>query len=102
MVAGIITAVLGALEMLLLNAVLKYVLAGNIKKTVLLIIIKLALYGAAITLIMLTMKDSLIAAAIGFSVGLPGAAIVTTIISLCRNKKAATKGDERLGHSENN
>lgn len=92
MIAFIVALCLGAAEMLLLKKLLGFALKGDMKKTVLFVFLKLALYGAVIAVIMLLLKSQLKWAAIGFSVGLPGAAIVSTLFSL--KKETAPTGEK--------
>ncbi len=86
----------GVTQSFLLNRLLKYALGGNIKKTLLFLLCKLALYGAVITLIVLFLKSDILKAATGFAVGLPGS---TFALFLYNMKKTPEKeGDEKIGN----
>ena len=74
MLAFLLAFVTGVTQMLLLNAVLKGALAGRIKRSALLIVAKLVLYAAVCTVTVLFLREDYMKAALGFCVGLPGAA----------------------------
>lgn len=100
MLAFFLTLFLGIGEMLLLSTVLKNALAGDMKKTLIFILIKLLLYAAVITTVVLLPKTSLVPAAVGFCIGLPGAAIVYTVVTV--KKKSSVKGDDGVENGTDN
>lgn len=100
MLAFFLTFFLGIGEMLLLSVVLKAALAGDMKRVLIFIPLKLVLYVAIITPVVLLLENSLALAAAGFCVGLPGAAIIYAVIS--SRKKTAAKGDDGVGNGSDN
>lgn len=75
--------------MFLLNAVIKKAFSGDVVKAVLLIVAKIALYGACLAPVIIFMGDDIYYAAAGFAVGLPGVALVNVLI-----KKPKKEGDD--------
>ena len=103
MLAFLLAFVTGVAQMLALNAVLKSALAGKLKRCVLLIAAKLALYAAVLAVTALFLRDNYIEAATGFCIGLPGAAFTFTTAAIIKNKKKRTaKGVDELEHGADN
>lgn len=96
MLAFAITAVTGVVQALLLNTVLKSALSGDFKKTAVFLFLKLIAYAAVIIVIMLAFKAYIVKAALGYCLGLPGAALVFSAVEIIKNKK---RGDEKNENS---
>lgn len=96
MLAFVIAAVTGVVQALILNIVLKSALSGDFKKTVGFLFLKLAVYAAVIAVIMLAFKAYIVKAALGYCLGLPGAALVFCAVGIINNKK---RGDEKNENS---
>lgn len=87
MSAFVIAAVTGVAEAYLLNFLIKGALSGNIKKTAVFLLLKLLVYAAAVSVIMLFFQNYIIKAALGYCLGLPGAVLIFTAVSIFNNKK---------------
>lgn len=96
MSAFIVAAVTGVAEAFLLNLLIKGALSGNIKKTAAFLFLKLLIYAAAVSVIMLFFQNYIIKAALGYCLGLPGAVLIFTAVSIFKNKKGG-KGENGNG-----
>lgn len=100
----VLMALLGCGQFFVLKFLLENVLDGNMKKTVLLLLMKLALYGAVLPVIFFVLKENILLSAAGFCVGLPGAVAVFAVknILFSKNKKSDGKGDDKVETTLNN
>ena len=99
MVSAVLCAFTGAIQVLLLNKLLKAVLSGDFSKTLVCLLVKFLCYGAVFSVIYFFFKDEVFYAAAGFTVGL----IVALAIILIKSKKqgksiALDKGDDANEH----
>lgn len=100
MISATLCAFMGAIQVLLLNKLLKAVLSGDFGKTLVCLFAKFVCYGAVFSVVYFFFKDELIYSAAGFTVGL----IVALVIFLIKSKKqghltALGKGDDANEHS---
>lgn len=89
-----IAAVTGVTQAFLLNLLIKNALSGNIKKTALYLFLKLLIYAATVTALVLSVKAYIINAALGYCLGLPGAALIFTAVKIIKNKERRIHEDE--------
>lgn len=71
MLAFIIAMLFGTVQMFVLSILLRSVTSGNIKTVIKALLVKLALYGAAIAVLLLKFPESIINCACGYAAGLP-------------------------------
>lgn len=94
MTAFAIAAVTGVAQAFLLSALIKNALSGNLKKTALYLFLKLLIYASAVTALVLCFKAYIINAALGYCLGLPGAALIFTAVKIIKNKERGIREDE--------
>lgn len=94
----VLMAMLGFGQFFVLKYLLKNVLDGNMKKTLVFLLLKLALYGIGLPVVFIVLKEDILLSASGFCVGLPGAVLVFAIknILFAKNKKSDGKGDDKV------
>ena len=102
--AGLFTGIaVSALQVVLLNELIKSALAGKIGKTAAFFGIKAALYLAVILPFALLVKEQVTMLAAGLCAGLLACAAVCAAVSIIKNKKKSReKGDDAVGHGNDN
>lgn len=76
MLAFIMAMLFGAVQMFVLSILLRSVTSGNIKAVIKSLLVKLALYSAAISILLLKFPENIINCACGYAAGLPISAAV--------------------------
>ncbi len=98
MAAFIFCLVVGFLQTVLLSVCLTGALAGNMKKALISILLKSALYGVSFTILYFVFIDSVIFAGAGFVAGVIASVIFIALKSFFDNKK----GDDKIDHGRDN
>lgn len=96
MISFIIMFVLSFLQFYILKALMKYVFKGDMLKTVLFLLLKLALYGCVIPLVLFVIKEKIFFAAAGLIIGLIAAMTVYFV------KECKGKGDDTVDNNIRN
>lgn len=92
MLVAVLSAFAGAVQVVLLNRLIKFALSGEFNKTLVYLLVKMLCYAAVFGVIYIFFKDYVYYAAVGFPVGL----IVALAILLIKSKK---QGDDVNEHS---
>jgi hypothetical protein len=87
MIAGLICMLVGAAQFFLLKRLMGCALRGE-RGAVKYILVKLALYAAAIALVITLLRDQAIGAGIGLAAGMLGSAILSSVRTLVLGKGA--------------
>lgn len=93
MISAILCAFTGAVQVVLLSKLLKTALSGDLRKTLVYLLLKFLCYGAVFGVIYFFFMKDIYYAAAGFPVGL----IVALVILLIKSKKQG-KGDDVNEH----
>lgn len=96
MISFIIMFALSFSQFYILKALIKYVLKGDMLKTLLFLLLKLALYGCVIPLVLFVIKEKIFLTAAGLIIGLI-AAMTVYLIKECRGK-----GDDTVDNNIRN
>ncbi len=89
MISLVLMLALGIAQFYVLGKLLNYVLAGDMVKSLVLLIIKFVLYGTVIPFVLFVLKDSLIYLAVGYIAGV----IISMVIYAVDKKIKSDKGD---------
>ena len=93
MISAILCAFTGAVQVVLLSKLLKTALSGDLRKTLVYLLLKILCYGAVFVVLYFFFMEDIYYAASGFPVGL----IVALAILLIKSKKQG-KGDDVNEH----
>lgn len=104
-ISFVVSAVFGTVQFFLLSRLLKLVLKGDMLKTAVFLIVKLALYGASAAVLVLLLKEFLVPAAVGYGASLPVCALIYLLVSNKKSVQSAPKaleGDDSLDTGTDN
>ncbi len=99
MTAFIFCLIIGFLQTALLSVVLKGALCGEMKKTVIALLSKLAVYAVGFTVLYFFFLNSVIYAGAGFIAGVVASVIFVVIKSKNSNNFKSVKGDDTSDNS---
>ncbi len=100
MLSGIISAVFGLMQALMLKTALFSFTAGNYTRAALFVLVKLMLYGVGAVLAVFVFSDALINLLVGYTVGLLASAIALFVRYGVSARTVNTEGDtDEIGNN---